>query len=163
LASRRGLALALLGSIGASSDNTIYGSQTESTYLEGRILFGLFGKQRKSLPGLARDLKDLTITYAKQETIDPLKSLGGFLLWGTLGSFAIGIGLVLVALGGLRALQEETGDHLTGHLTWVPYVVVLIGCLIVATLSVWAIFSEKRRAGKRRRQREERKASEATA
>jgi hypothetical protein len=131
--------------------------------LEGRTLFGLFGKQRKSLPGLARDLKDLTVSYAKQETLDPLKSLGGFLLWGTLGSFAIGIGLVLVALGSLRALQEETGDHLTGHLTWIPYVAVLAGCLLVAALSIWAIFSEKRRAGKRRRKREERKAAAEAA
>jgi ABC-type transport system involved in Fe-S cluster assembly fused permease/ATPase subunit len=118
--------------------------------LEGRTLFGLFGKQRKSLPGLARDLKDLTVSYAKQETLDPIKSLGKFLLFGTVGSFLIGIGLVLVALGGL--------------LTWVPYVAVLAGCALIAFLSVWAIFSEKRRAEKRRRRREERKAaSESTS
>lgn len=120
--------------------------------MEGRTLFG---KQRRSLPGLVRDLKELTVRYAKQETLDPLKNLLWFTGYGVAGSFCIGIGVVLLALAMLRALQEETGDHLTNHLTWVPYLAILVGCLIVVALAGYAIGAEKRRMQRRHKKREE--------
>jgi hypothetical protein len=128
--------------------------------VEGRTLFG---KQRRSLPGLVRELKDLTVNYAKQETLDPLKSLVRFIGWGVAGSFFIGIGVVFIALSMLRALQEETGDHLTDHLSWIPYVATLAGCVLVAALSAYAIMGEKRRMERRRRARLERKREEAAS
>lgn len=121
-----------------------------SSHLEGRTLFG---KQRRSLPGLFRELKQLTVRYAKQETLDPLKSLGRFLAYGTLASFCLGIGFVLLSLALLRALQTETGDHLTNHLTWIPYIATFAGCIIIVLCAFYAIGAEKRRMNRRHQQR----------
>src|SRR5207302_11445832 len=63
----------------------------------------------KSLPTLASKLLDLVRAYAKQETVEPLRGVGRFVAFGLAGSFLVGIGLVLLALGALRALQNETG------------------------------------------------------
>jgi len=115
------------------------------------------------LPTLIAELKQLTIQYAKQETIEPLKGLGRFLAAGVIGSFALGIGLVLWVLAALRALQTETGDHLTGHLTWVPYVVALLACGIVIALSVFAISKDKRAAERRKVERAAKAGEASTA
>ena len=71
----------------------------------------------------------LVIAYVKQETVDPLRvprALRG--RSGSLGALLFAVGGGLLALAAIRAVQSETGRHLTGDLTWVPYV----GGLIVA-------------------------------
>jgi hypothetical protein len=90
----------------------------------------------KSLPTLASELWDLVRAYAKQETVEPLKGLGRFVGFGLAGSFALGIGLVLLALGALRALQTETGTTFHGNWSWVPYVIVLVGCASLAGIAM---------------------------
>lgn len=82
----------------------------------------------KSLPTLASELWDLVRAYAKQETVGPLKGIGRFIAFGLAGSLSLGIGLVLLAIGGLRALQTETGDTFDGNWSWAPYLIVLAGC-----------------------------------
>ena len=91
-------------------------------------------QSEKSLPTLASELFDLVRAYAKQETVEPLKGLGRFVAFGVAGSFALGIGLVLLALGGLRALQTETGTTFHGNWSWVPYVIVLVVTGLVIAL-----------------------------
>lgn len=86
----------------------------------------------KSLPTLLQELWQLVISYAKQETLDPVKRLGRFVAFGAAGMLVMGIGLVLLFLGGLRALQTETTPHLTGHLSWIPYFVALVASGAVA-------------------------------
>ena len=59
---------------------------------------------RKFLVGrsLQRDfdeIKDIAIRYVKEETIKPLKDLGRFVLWGSLGSLFVGFGAVLLLIG----------------------------------------------------------------
>lgn len=90
----------------------------------------------KSLPTLVSELWDLVRAYAKQETVGPLKGLGRFIGFGLAGSFCLGIGLVLLALGGLRALQSETGTTFDGNWSWAPYLIVLVGCASVAGLAM---------------------------
>jgi hypothetical protein len=90
----------------------------------------------KSLPTLASELWDLVRAYAKQETVEPLKGLGRFVGFGLAGSFALGIGLVLLALGALRALQTETGTTFHGNWSWAPYLIVLVGCASVAGIAI---------------------------
>jgi hypothetical protein len=90
----------------------------------------------KSIPETLSELKDLTVTYAKQETIEPLKGLGRFIAFGVAGSLLIGLGLVLAALAGLRALQTETGDTFDDKLTWAPYGIVLVGAVLIILLAV---------------------------
>jgi hypothetical protein len=85
------------------------------------------------------DAVKLTIDYVKQETLDPLKGLGRFLAWGLGGSFAIAIGVLLLLIGILRLLQDETGSALTGNWSWVPYFVVAFVGLAVAGVAAWRI------------------------
>jgi hypothetical protein len=99
----------------------------------------------KSLPTLASELWDLVRAYAKQETIEPLKGLGRFIAFGLAGSFALGIGLVLLALGGLRALQTETGTTFHGNWSWAPYLIVLVACASIAGIAMSR--TGKRKAG----------------
>jgi len=73
------------------------------------------------------DVKDLLIAYAKQETVDPLRALPRYLVRGLGGSVLVGLGLLLLALSGLRALQTETGTTFTGSWSWAPYAIVLVG------------------------------------
>lgn len=103
---------------------------------------------------MLNELRDLTVDYAKQETIEPLKSLGKFLLWGTIGSLFLGMGFLLWVLSALRVLQTETGSTFTNHLTWIPYVVTFAASLIVAVLAGLAIMKDWKAAQKRRAQRE---------
>jgi cytochrome c-type biogenesis protein CcmH/NrfF len=100
------------------------------------------------------ELRDLTVDYAKQETLEPLKSLGKFLLWGVMGSLLIGLGFLLWVLAALRAMQTETGTHFTNNLSWIPYVVTLVACAIVTALSAYAIKKDYRAAQKRKAERE---------
>lgn len=90
----------------------------------------------QSLPGHLQDLWQLVVAYARQETLDPLKSLGRYLAFGLAGSAVLGIGLVLLVLGVLRLLQSETGSAFDGHLSWLPYVVVLVACAAVAAAAL---------------------------
>ena len=92
----------------------------------------------KSLPTLAAELWDLVRAYAKQETIEPLKGIGRWVAFGSLGSLCLGIGTVLLATAGLRALQTETGDAFDGHLTFVPY----LGVIGVSALILLLVFSK---------------------
>lgn len=80
------------------------------------------------------DAVDLIKAYAKQETVGPLKNLGRYLGFGIAGALLMGLGLFFLAMAGLRALQSETGPHLTGGWSWLPYLVVAIGGLLVAAL-----------------------------
>jgi hypothetical protein len=88
----------------------------------------------KSIPTLASELLDLVRAYAKQETIEPLKGIGRWLAFGLAGSLLVGTGLLLLAVGALRALQTETGDTFDGNWSWAPYLIVLAGCAVVIAL-----------------------------
>lgn len=100
----------------------------------------------KSLPALVGELWQLVVTYAKQETIVPIKGLGRFVAFGVAGSLLLALGLLLWVLAALRALQTETGSTFTGNLSWLPYVITLVGCAGVAVVAARAIGSHKRRA-----------------
>jgi hypothetical protein len=96
----------------------------------------------KSLRTLIRELIYLVITYVRQETIDPIKLLGVYVALGVAGALLIGIGGIMATLTVIRLLQAEANVHLSGSLTWVPYV----GGILVAGLGVgWAITRIARR------------------
>jgi hypothetical protein len=88
----------------------------------------------KSLPTLASELWDLVRAYAKQETVEPLKGIGRFIGFGLAGSFFVGTGVVLLAIGSLRLLQEELASTFDGNWSWAPYAIVLVGCAVVLLL-----------------------------
>jgi hypothetical protein len=86
------------------------------------------------------ELRDLAIRYVKEETIKPLKDLGRFVLWGTIGSVFVAFGAVLLLLGSLRYLQWQF-PVLDGSLSWLPYVMVAALAVVVMGLTAWRIVS----------------------
>jgi hypothetical protein len=92
-----------------------------------------------------RELKELLIAYAKQETIDPLKGLGRYVAFGIAGALLLGTGITFLAVGALRALQgDHDGSHFTGNWSWAPYAIVVIGALAIAAAS-WFVGTRKRK------------------
>jgi hypothetical protein len=90
----------------------------------------------KGSPSLLRDLQRLIVAYVRQETLEPVRALGRFVAYGLAGSAVLGIGLVLLVLAGLRALQTETGTALTGTLSWFPYLGAVLACSVIAGVCV---------------------------
>ncbi|MFN3254471.1 MAG: phage holin family protein [Ilumatobacter sp.] len=78
-------------------------------------------------------------TYAKQETLDPLKGAGRWLAFGTAAAFALGLGLMLLLLGALRAVQTEWDRSATGSLSWLAYLIVLVITLVLLAFTVLRI------------------------
>lgn len=101
--------------------------------------------QGKPFPELASELWGLITAYVRQETLDPVRGIGRYVVFGLAGAVLVGTGVVLLAVGGLRLLQTETGTSFTGNLTWVPYVLVLVVLLAGGGASVAAIGRGRRR------------------
>lgn len=96
----------------------------------------------KGIGDVLRELWELVKDYGKQETVDPLKNVGRFVLFGAPGSVLLALGVLLLSLGALRGLQIPTGPigrHLTGSLNWVPYAVTLFVAMLLILLAVKAI------------------------
>jgi hypothetical protein len=97
----------------------------------------------RSIPQVATELWELATEYAKQETIEPLKGLGRFIAFGVAGSLALGVGVILLLLGGLRALQTETSTTFTGSWSWAPYLIAVAAGLVLVALALWRITKRK--------------------
>ena len=80
------------------------------------------------------EVLDLVKAYARQELLEPLRGAPRWLAVGLAGSVALALGLVLLVLSLLRALQTETGTAFSGNLSWVPYLLVVAALLAVLTL-----------------------------
>ena len=111
--------------------------QATSTGRGGRADDGAGG--RGGLAGAGGDAVQLVLDYAKQETLGPLKSLGRFLAFGLAGSLFLAVGVSVLLLAGLRAMQTETGTTFAGNRTWIPYVATAGAAALVAGLSAWRI------------------------
>lgn len=97
----------------------------------------------------ATDATTLVKEYVFQETVGPLRALKRLLIFGTLGSFLVGIGVLLLLIGLLRALQAQSA--LQGNLSWTPYLMVafVAVCVAGATVALIAGGAAKRRRGKK--------------
>jgi hypothetical protein len=102
------------------------------------------------LPQLVLELRDLIVDYVKQETLVPLRQLGRYVIFGVIGSFLLGLGVVLLGVGGLRALQTETGTTFSGDWSWSPYLMVF-AALLVGGAVTWKIRNAGLRRAERRR------------
>jgi Putative Actinobacterial Holin-X, holin superfamily III len=97
---------------------------------------------RRGFGGLrdeSQEIVTLVVDYIKQETIDPVKGLGRYVVFGMAGSVALSIGLLVLSVGFLRLLQTETGSTFTGNLSWVPYVICAVVVVLIAGIAVRAI------------------------
>lgn len=75
-------------------------------------------------------------TYAKQETLGPLKGAGRWIAFGAAGALSLGLGLFLLLLGLLRLIQTEFDGLSTGGSSWVPYLIVLAVCVALLGLTL---------------------------
>jgi len=91
------------------------------------------------LRGESQEIVRLVVDYIKQETLDPVKGLGRYVVFGVAGSVALSVGLAVLAVGFLRLLQGETGSTFTGNLSWIPYVICAVVVVSVAALAVRAV------------------------
>lgn len=82
------------------------------------------------------NLVDLVKTYAKQQTIGPLRNAGRWLSFGVAGAILLGVGLMLVLLGLLRLIQTEWEWAATGSWSWISYLLVLVACVLVVVVAV---------------------------
>ena len=82
----------------------------------------------------AGDVIEYVKTYAKQETVGPLKGAGQWVGMGAAGAIAMGIGLWLLMLGLLRLLQSESFGFEGARLTFLNYAIVLVVCLVLLAL-----------------------------
>jgi len=93
-------------------------------------------QQAKSLPTLIGELWQLVVEYFKQETVGRLRGLLRYIGFGVAGSLLLSVGLLLLIVAGLRALQTETGTTFSGDWTWAPYGICLGGAVLVIGLAV---------------------------
>ena len=84
------------------------------------------------------ELKDLVVGYAKQETVDPLKTLGRYLGFGIAGSVLMGAGFFLLLLALLRGLQELS-FFADPTWSWLPYLITAVAGLVIIALFLWKL------------------------
>jgi hypothetical protein len=93
----------------------------------------------------AQDVQQMLVSYAKQETVEPFKTLGRYLSFGLAGSLLIAIGTFFVGIGVLRLLQTLSVFAGSSWASTLPYVITL-GVLV---LFVGLIFLARGRAKKK--------------
>ena len=86
------------------------------------------------------EIKALALRYIKEETIQPIKDMGRFVLWGAIGSLLVGFGYLFLLFGALRFLQDQF-KVLDGTLSWIPYLVVVVLAALIIALTAWRIVS----------------------
>jgi Putative Actinobacterial Holin-X, holin superfamily III len=96
----------------------------------------------KSPQQIIQELRDLVVAYFRQETLEPLQGIGRYVGFGIAGALLLGTGVLFLAIGGLRALQTETGTPFTGNWSWVPYAIVVAGLVVLAGLA-WVARSRR--------------------
>jgi hypothetical protein len=79
---------------------------------------------------------DFVTTYAKQETLGPIKGAGRWLAYGAASALTLGIGLLIVLLGVLRLIQAEWDWAASGSWSWISYLIVLVLCVGVLVLTL---------------------------
>lgn len=100
----------------------------------------------------ASEVKDLVVGYAKQETVDPLRTLGRYLGFGIPGALAVGIGCVFLLLGLLRGLQEidffvDASEVNGGTWSFLPYLITLAVAFVMIALAGLAISRDPDKKG----------------
>lgn len=82
---------------------------------------------------------DLVRRYVVQETVAPFKALARAVVVGTAAALLLGVGAVLLLVGMLRALEEETGSFFAGTWSWGPYAATAAAGALACGGLAWAL------------------------
>ena len=82
------------------------------------------------------ELIDLVVAYARQETVEPLRGAGRWIAVGLFSMGFISVGMVLVSLGLLRAVQDIGGTAFVGAWSFVPYVFGVVFASVVVAVAI---------------------------
>lgn len=93
----------------------------------------------------AQEVQQMLVSYAKQETIAPLKHLGRYLGFGVAGSVLVFMGTFFIGLGVLRLMQTF---EVFGGSSWASTVPYLIAIAVLLFFLV-VIYSALSRAKKK--------------
>lgn len=83
------------------------------------------------------DLVESVKSYARQETLGPLKGAARWVAVGTLAATSLGLSMVFLAMAVLRLSQDLGGQALDGSWSFVHYLITFV----VVSLLVWLSFS----------------------
>ena len=87
----------------------------------------------RDTPSTLTEVVDLVRAYVRQQTVAPLRGVWRWVGFGLVGGILLVIGLVFMALGGLRAMQ--TISALDGGWSFVPYFAVLVASVVMIGLA----------------------------
>lgn len=91
----------------------------------------------RQAPPSVSEVIDTVKTYAKQETVEPIKRAGKYVGFGAAGGLLTGLGVAILLLGLLRFVQSEWSRSAEGRLSWLAYVITLVGVVVLGGLSAW--------------------------
>jgi hypothetical protein len=95
-----------------------------------------------------RELQELVVAYAKQETVEPLKGMARYAGLGIGGALLMGVGIAFLSIGMLRGLQSLHGWGVHGNWSWVPYIAVVIALVLLAS-GIWVTKAKRGRRPER--------------
>lgn len=101
-----------------------------------------FGDQKAA----ANEVAHLVTRYVVQETVQPLKALAKRAIFSLAAGAVLAIAFVAFLIGGLRALQTETGTTFSGTWSFAPY--LLTGAAAVVVIALSAAIGLRSRAGR---------------
>ena len=93
----------------------------------------------------AQEMQQLLVSYAKQETLQPLKELGRYLGLGIAGSLLVFIGVFFGGLGTLRLLQSIEFFGGSSWASTLPYLVAVIVLGLAIALIYMSLSRAKRK------------------
>lgn len=93
----------------------------------------------------AQEIQKMLVSYAKQETVDPLKQLGRYLGFGLAGSLLVFMGTFFVGLGVLRLTQSIEVFAGASWASTLPYVITIAVLVLFIALIFLALNRAKRK------------------
>lgn len=92
----------------------------------------------------AQEIQQMLVSYAKQETVAPLKQLGRYLGFGVAGSLLVFMGTFFVGLGVLRLMQTIEVFEGSSWASTLPYVIA-IAVLVLFLLMIYSAMSRAKK------------------
>ena len=93
----------------------------------------------------AQEIQQMLVSYAKQETVAPLKHLGRYLGFGLAGSLLVFLGTFFTGLGVLRLMQSIEFFGGSSWASTLPYVIAIAVLLLFVVLIYSALSRAKKK------------------